>query len=178
MKFSLFFIAEYSNMVTASALMATLFFGGWDIPFTLWDNTPPWTALKTLATLVMFSVKVLVFLFLFMWIRWTLPRFRYDQLMALGWKFMLPLALAYILVVAAVVLLLDYLQIPRDWHFGLWMIGLNVLAVAIVFEVLDHGRLVSPASSRVRRAQLERLRARVAVPGGQDVAPGRPGHGD
>ena len=51
MKFSLFFIAEYANMVTASALMATLFFGGWDIPFTQWDNTAPYTVLKTLLTI-------------------------------------------------------------------------------------------------------------------------------
>ncbi|OLA99168.1 MAG: NADH-quinone oxidoreductase subunit H, partial [Gemmatimonadetes bacterium 13_2_20CM_1_69_27] len=79
MKFSMFYIAEYSNMVTASALMTTLFFGGWDIPFTTWDNTPPWTPLKTLATLAMFSAKVLSFLFLYIWVRWTLPRFRYDQ---------------------------------------------------------------------------------------------------
>src|SRR6266446_6612293 len=96
MKFSMFYIAEYSNMVTASALMTTLFFGGWDIPFTTWDNTAPWTVVKLLATLAMFSIKVGFFLFLFIWVRWTLPRFRYDQLMALGWKVMLPLALGYV----------------------------------------------------------------------------------
>src|SRR5690349_1383441 len=94
MKFSLFFIAEYGNMITTSALMATLFFGGWDIPGT-WD-TPPWTWVKTLATLIVFAMKTSFFIFLYMWIRWTLPRFRYDQLMSLGWKVMLPLALAYI----------------------------------------------------------------------------------
>ena len=94
MKFSMFFIAEYANMVTASALMATLFFGGWDIPFTLWDNVAPHTLLKTLVTFGCSSaLKMLFFVFVFIWIRWTLPRFRYDQLMSLGWKFMLPLAL-------------------------------------------------------------------------------------
>src|SRR5256884_8877251 len=82
MKFSMFYIAEYSNMVTASALMATLFFGGWDIPFTSWDSGDP-TVLKTLATLAVFGAKTLFFLFTYIWIRWTLPRFRYDQLMAL-----------------------------------------------------------------------------------------------
>src|ERR671939_232610 len=61
MKFSMFFIAEYSNMVTASALMTTLFFGGYDIPFTLWDNVAPWSVWKTLATLVVFSLKVVFF---------------------------------------------------------------------------------------------------------------------
>src|SRR5438094_553721 len=103
MKFSMFYIAEYSNMVTASALMTTLFFGGWDIPFTTWDNAPPWTVVKTIATLAVFTVKVGCLLFLFIWVRWTLPRFRYDQLMALGWKVMLPLALGYVTVIATAI---------------------------------------------------------------------------
>src|SRR2546423_1083399 len=93
MKFSLFFIAEYANMVTASALMSTLFFGGWDIPFTVWDNVAPHTGLKTLLTVAVFFAKTLFFVFFYMWIRWTLPRFRYDQLMAPGWKVLLPTAL-------------------------------------------------------------------------------------
>ncbi|MBL0172430.1 MAG: NADH-quinone oxidoreductase subunit NuoH [Gemmatimonadaceae bacterium] len=93
MKFSMFFIAEYANMATVSGLMASLFFGGWDIPFTSWDNLPPFTVVKSLATLAMFAAKTGSFLFLFMWVRWTLPRFRYDQLMSLGWSIMLPVAL-------------------------------------------------------------------------------------
>src|SRR5205085_8385 len=76
MKFSMFFIAEYANMVTASALMATLFFGGWDIPFTQWDNVAPHTALKTFLTFGFFFGKILFFVFFYMWIRWTVPRFR------------------------------------------------------------------------------------------------------
>src|SRR5215813_147839 len=99
MKFSMFFIAEYANMMTASALMATLFFGGWDIPFTTWDNLPPHTFLKTLLTFLVFWGKVMVFVFIYIWIRWTLPRFRYDQLMALGWKVMLPLSVLYIMLI-------------------------------------------------------------------------------
>src|SRR5213079_1391057 len=67
MKFSMFYIAEYSNMVTASALMATLFFGGWDIPFTTWDSTGDPSAWKTLATLVAFGFKTFVFLFTYLW---------------------------------------------------------------------------------------------------------------
>ena len=94
MKFSMFFIAEYANMVTASALMATLFFGGWDIPFTLWDNARAAHGAQDAADARLSScAKMLFFVFVFIWIRWTLPRFRYDQLMSLGWKFMLPLAL-------------------------------------------------------------------------------------
>jgi NADH-quinone oxidoreductase subunit H len=160
MKFSMFFIAEYANMVTASALMATLFFGGWDIPFTLWDNLAPHTGLKTLLTLGSFATKTLFFVFFFMWIRWTLPRFRYDQLMSLGWKLLLPLSLGYIVAVASVVVTLDALGFARGsvpFHLGL--ILLNIAAVVILFNIVDRGRLISPAYSRLNRRDLEKLRA-------------------
>ena len=165
MKFSMFFIAEYSNMVTASALMVTLFFGGWDIPGTQWDNLPPWTAIKFLLTLAFFFAKLLFFLFLYMWIRWTLPRFRYDQLMSLGWKFMLPLALGYIVITGGAILVLDMLGVPRgvQW-FGVspfWAaLGvLNLVLAALVFVILDRGRIISPSYSRLSPIQIARLRA-------------------
>ena len=160
MKFSLFFIAEYCNMITVSALMSTLFFGGWDIPFTLWDNVAPHTGLKTLLTLGAFATKTMFFLFLFMWVRWTLPRFRYDQLMALGWKVMLPLALGYIVVIASAIISLDALGFARGsvpFHAGL--IILNLAAVVILFMIIDRGRLISPASSRLDKRDIAKLRA-------------------
>ena len=160
MKFSLFFIAEYANMVTASALMATLFFGGWDIPFTLWDNVAPHTGLKTFLTLGCFATKVLFFVFLYMWIRWTLPRFRYDQLMSLGWKLLLPLALGYIVAVATAIVTLDALGFARGsvpFHAGL--ILLNLAAVVILFVLLDRGKIISPAYSRLNKREVARLRA-------------------
>ena len=157
MKFSLFFIAEYANMVTASALMSTLFFGGWDIPFTSWDNSAPHSGWKTLATLVAFLVKVLFFVFLFMWIRWTLPRFRYDQLMSLGWRFMLPLALAYIVIIASVTLALDAAGMSRGVAFGLVLFAINILLVVLLFFILDRGRIISPASARARAEEVRRL---------------------
>jgi NADH-quinone oxidoreductase subunit H len=156
MKFSFFFIAEYANMVTASALMATLFFGGWDIPGS-WDNAAPHTGVKTLLTGLAFLVKILFFIFLFMWIRWTLPRFRYDQLMALGWKVLIPLSLAYIVLIAGAVLALDYARVPRDWRFGLALLGLNVVVMLIVVLGLDRGRVISPATTRVAEPELDRL---------------------
>jgi NADH-quinone oxidoreductase subunit H len=158
MKFSFFFIAEYANMVTASAMMATLFLGGWDIPFWHGDNVGRLSVLISLLTIVSFLVKVLFFLFFFMWIRWTLPRFRYDQLMSLGWKILLPMTLVYIMVVAGAVLGLDIARVPRDWHFALSMFALNAVIMVLVFWVLDRGRIVSPASSRIKTAELERLR--------------------
>jgi NADH-quinone oxidoreductase subunit H len=162
MKFSFFFIAEYANMVTASALMATLFFGGWDIPGS-WDNSAPHTGLKTILTSLFFLSKILFFIFVFMWIRWTLPRFRYDQLMALGWKILLPLSLTYIVVIASVVLALDAARVPRDWRFGLALFGVNLVVMLLVALVLDRGRVISPATTRVGSRDLERLRVRPAT---------------
>jgi NADH-quinone oxidoreductase subunit H len=176
MKFSLFFIAEYCNMITASALMATLFFGGWDIPFTLWDNLAPHTGLKTLLTLGAFATKTLFFLFLFMWIRWTLPRFRYDQLMSLGWKFMLPLALAYIVVVASLIIVLQSLGFAQgSWPFHLGLAMLNIVCVIVLFMILDRGRIISPASSRLDERDIARLRA---VAGARQRVPLLPESGD
>jgi NADH-quinone oxidoreductase subunit H len=159
MKFSMFFIAEYSNMITASALMATLFFGGWDVPFTTWDNVTPYSKWKTLATLIAFLVKTGFFVFLYMWVRWTLPRFRYDQLMSLGWKFMLPLALAYVIVIAGAILGLQSAGINGGWVFSLTLLAINLVLVVLLFFVLDRGRLVSPAYGRASARQLTELRA-------------------
>jgi len=151
MKFSMFYIAEYSNMVTASALMATLFFGGYDIPFTQWDNVPPWTVVKTLATLGAFLVKTGFFLFFFIWVRWTLPRFRYDQLMALGWKVMLPFALLYVSVIATVVWVLhERLGWAYDSRFALALFGVNLLLAVPLFFVLDRGHIVSGSAAEER----------------------------
>ncbi|HWJ16271.1 MAG TPA: NADH-quinone oxidoreductase subunit NuoH [Gemmatimonadaceae bacterium] len=159
MKFSMFFIAEYANIMTASALMATLFFGGWDIPFTMWDNIAPHTFAKTLATFAFFWVKILFFVFVFIWVRWTLPRFRYDQLMALGWKFMLPVALGYVVVVAGATLILESAGIhPASWQFALIMLAINVVLVAVMFGIVDRGRLISPAYSRLDKRDLRKLR--------------------
>jgi NADH-quinone oxidoreductase subunit H len=97
LKFALFFLAEYINMVTVSALAATLFLGGWRAPWpiSVWDgaNTGWWP-------LLWFFLKVVVALFVFIWLRGTLPRLRYDQFMSFGWKVLVPTALVWILVVA------------------------------------------------------------------------------
>ncbi len=94
MKFGMFFVGEYANMVTVSAMATTLFLGGWHGP---WDSG--------ILSILWFVIKVFLFLFLYLWLRATLPRFRYDQLMNFGWKILLPLALANVVVTAAVVLL-------------------------------------------------------------------------
>ena len=97
MKFAMFFMAEYANMITGAALTVTLFFGGWDVPFI---DEPSMGMLGVVLSVAAFILKTAFFLFLFIWVRWTFPRFRYDQLMNLGWKVMLPLALFNIFITA------------------------------------------------------------------------------
>jgi len=96
MKFALFFMSEYMAMAAMSALITTLFLGGWDIP---WYNEPP-TFLGFLLSAIAFLVKVSFLLFIFVWIRWTIPRLKYDILMRAGWKVFLPLAFVNIVLVA------------------------------------------------------------------------------
>ena len=96
MKFGTFFLAEYANMITSSALIVTLFFGGWQVPFLSQVGLPP--VALSLIQVAAFVFKVGCVLVFYMWIRWTIPRFRYDQLMNLGWKVMLPLSLLNIAV--------------------------------------------------------------------------------
>ncbi|HLJ90110.1 MAG TPA: NADH-quinone oxidoreductase subunit NuoH [Candidatus Angelobacter sp.] len=101
MKFAMFFMAEYINMITVGCIATLLFFGGWHgpaLPF-----LPP--LLQSLLPIFWFSVKIFVFMFVYIWIRGTLPRFRYDQLMAFGWKFLLPLAIANIIITGLIVAL-------------------------------------------------------------------------
>lgn len=101
MKFALFFMGEYANMIAASAMMVTLFLGGWTFP--LWGlNEPAQTVGIGILQIVIFLAKVAVLMGLFIWVRWMWPRFRYDQLMDLGWRQFLPLALANIIVTALV----------------------------------------------------------------------------
>ena len=107
MKFGMFFLAEYANMATSSAFMSLLYFGGWQLPF---DGAAiglmPGSIGLALAQMVVFLAKVAFFIFFFIWVRWSIPRFRYDQLMNLGWKVLLPLALINFLVTAAFVVFL------------------------------------------------------------------------
>ena len=170
MKFSMFFIAEYAHMLTASALMATLFLGGWDIPGP-WDDAfwyqgqlikgfaadgsvllaAP-SVLKTLVTLVAFAVKTGFFLFFYIWVRWSLPRFRYDQVMALGWKVMLPVALGYVMLVAGTMLVLDELGMRSGgFAYGLVLTAVSMMATVGFVVFLDRGRTIAGAAAQ--RAQ-------------------------
>jgi len=98
-KFALFFMGEYAAMIIASSIMVTLFFGGWTLPWFGLDQ-PATTLLGGLLHIAIFLAKVCLFLVMFIWVRWMWPRFRYDQLMDLGWQRFIPLALANILATA------------------------------------------------------------------------------
>ena len=116
MKFALFFMGEYVNMVVGSALLVTLFLGGWTF-FGL-EQLGWWMGL------LIFSAKVIFFLFAFIWVRWTIPRFRYDQLMKLGWVIFLPLTLINILLTAGAVAL------EASWV--MWLLPVVLVATALV----------------------------------------------
>ena len=108
-RFSLYFLAEYANMIAVSAMAVTLFFGGWLRPFAnvaaldFLDLKFLWLG-PALTGLFWFCLKVIIFLYCYLWFRWTWPRYRYDQLMKIGWQWLLPLAIANLIVTAFVVL--------------------------------------------------------------------------
>jgi NADH-quinone oxidoreductase subunit H len=101
MKFGMFFLGEYLHVITVSFLTVILFFGGWDLPFVLSQDQTG--IISAIAKLVVILAKVTAMILFIMWVRWTLPRFRYDQLMNLAWKVMIPLALVNLVGTAAIV---------------------------------------------------------------------------
>jgi NADH-quinone oxidoreductase subunit H len=134
LKFAMFMLAEYVNMVTVSALASTLFLGGWRAPWPISmidaANTGWWP-------LLWFTAKVWAFLFVFMWLRATLPRLRYDQFMAIGWKLLIPVSLVWILTVAAM------------HNFGIDGVGPNLIAAAVLLTVVVS--LLKLRAKRTRR---------------------------
>ncbi|MGD9618433.1 MAG: NADH-quinone oxidoreductase subunit NuoH [Mycolicibacterium sp.] len=138
LKFAMFMLAEYVNMTTVSALAATLFLGGWHAPWPIsmidGANSGWWP-------LLWFTAKVWGFLFLFMWLRATLPRMRYDQFMRLGWKVLIPVSLGWIMIVAVVRVLRDYGY--HGWATGLVAAGI-VAAIALGLTAWRMRRAGSP----------------------------------
>ena len=107
MRFGMFYLSEYANMATSSLIMVMLFFGGWQLPFPQeWLGLEDGTIALALAQAASMIAKALVMVFVIIWLRWSIPRFRYDQLMKLGWHVLMPLALLNLVVTAIVVYLL------------------------------------------------------------------------
>jgi NADH-quinone oxidoreductase subunit H len=137
LKFALFFLAEYVNMVTVSALATTLFLGGWHAPWPLsiWEgaNTGYWPVLWFLG-------KVSVFLFVFIWLRGTLPRMRYDQFMKLGWKVLIPASLTWIVAVSVVRVVRNRMEsgdIDRTWFIA---VGVGIAVLLLATLLLPEGK--------------------------------------
>jgi NADH-quinone oxidoreductase subunit H len=139
MKFGLFFLSEYASMITGSAVMVALFLGGWHLPWVdllIYGRAQPAVS-DWIGVLIKFGVfwgKVGGFLFFYMWIRWTLPRFRFDQLMGLAWRGMIPVALAGLLMTAFVVYLEKQINLQ---HGRIWMLAGNVVLFVVMLGVLS-----------------------------------------
>ncbi|AUH69394.1 NADH-quinone oxidoreductase subunit NuoH [Gordonia sp. PS3] len=144
LKFAMFMLAEYINMATVSALATTLFLGGWQAPWPLsiWDgaNSGWWP-------LLWFVGKMWAFLFVFFWLRTTLPRLRYDQFMGLGWKVLIPFALAWVMVVAVI---REATRDSSEWTAGVILAAAGlVVAAALLFTIARVvGRRPGPAPDR------------------------------
>jgi len=159
MKFSFFFIAEYANVVTVCAMVTTLFFGGWDIPGR-WDEQGG--VLQTLATGGFFFLKLMFWIFFVMWIRWTLPRFRYDQLMALGWKVLMPIALVYIMVICTAIYGIEHVAGITDPKLrSLALFGVSAVMGLLVFGLLDSGVFIKGSNRRQQTSAARPGRATV-----------------
>jgi NADH-quinone oxidoreductase subunit H len=155
MKYAIYPLSEYAALITMSAFITTLFFGGWDIPFTHWDEqiATAWSmsaVARFVLTNLAFLIKTTFFIWVFVWVRWTLPRFRYDQLMYLGWKVLLPLALVYIVIMATAVLLLERAGVPHDTRYGLYLFLVNLPLLVGILWGLDRRRIVAGTVRRVR----------------------------
>jgi NADH-quinone oxidoreductase subunit H len=129
MKFALFFLGEYTHMITTSMVMVLVFFGGWNIPFV---PRPENVWADAILCLVVIAVKMGLFIAFYMFIRWTIPRFRFDQLMALAWKVMMPLAL---LNLVAMLILRHYHPLGQYSHWLMLPISLVIFVGAAVVSL-------------------------------------------
>jgi NADH-quinone oxidoreductase subunit H len=136
LKFALFFLAEYINMATVSALAVTLFLGGWRAPWpiSIWDgaNHGYWP-------FIWFMAKVMLFIFVFIWLRGTLPRLRYDQFMAFGWKVLIPISVVWIVAVAAIRVVALRGGFDRTWLIAIAAVLGVLVVVLLFFEDKDKG---------------------------------------
>ena len=155
LKFAMFMLAEYVNMMTVSSLATAMFFGGWHAPWPLnmWAgaNSGWWPVLW-------FTAKMWTFLFIYMWLRASLPRLRYDQFMALGWKLLIPVALIWVMIAAAI-------RTLRNQGYPHWTLVLVISSVVVAaLLVLRLRRPLTPPSIRALELQLRRRRAEIAEP--------------
>jgi NADH-quinone oxidoreductase subunit H len=153
-KFAMFFLAEYINMITVSALATTLFLGGWRAPWpiSLWSG-----ANHGWYPIIWFTIKVVIGLFIFVWLRGTLPRMRYDQFMALGWKVLIPVNLVWILAVTSI-------HVLRDHGLAWWKAVVIPVAIAVLIIVVPALMVWDAHQSRKQADRLEEEEDDAALP--------------
>lgn len=162
MRFGLFFLSEYAGMITTSAVCVALFFGGWHLPFLTGDVDPGQPAVTTSFVIcvlraAVFFGKTLVIVAIFMWVRWSLPRFRFDQIMQLAWRAMIPISLVVLLVTATVI----YLMGGQDELFRkAGIISPTMAAVLLIVNVLTMG-IIGIASTIIPAAPPTNRRIKV-----------------
>ncbi len=165
LKFALFFLAEYINMVTVSALATTLFLGGWRAPWpiSLWEsaNTGWWPLLWWL-------IKVQLFIFVFIWLRGTLPRLRYDQFMRFGWKILIPASLVWIVIVAAARVVRNEFSVTTQ---ELLLVGAGALIVIVLGSWVLQLRAARQEKRELEEAAAEAAKPFDAYAGGYPVPP-------
>ena len=142
-RFALFFLAEFMNTITMSGVIVTMFFGG-PQPLKLFGNSNVLSFLGPLSGTVWLLLKVLVFLYVYVWFRATLPRLRYDQLMNLGWRLMIPLALGWFMLLA-------FFRVGQDADWNTWVIG--VAGIVVIFVAGGLLQIASRVSARNRERE-------------------------
>lgn len=143
LKFGMFFLAEYAHMLTASAFLAVLFLGGWHVPWLPWAQPEATHFGAVIVKMAVLSAKIAFFIFLMMWIRWTIPRFRFDQLMRLAWKGLIPVTLSLLVLTVGLV----YFGKQRE---PLWALGGN----AVVFILAWGGNVLTGRQATGRPTNL------------------------
>jgi NADH-quinone oxidoreductase subunit H len=182
MRWSLFFMAEYAAMVVVSAVGATVFLGGWYFPFVNRLEVAGYHNLYVIVSLLVFLVKASVILYIYFWLRWTLPRFRYDQLMDIGWKWLIPSALINITLSALAIFVVQALDGWRSIHtiekldkgLNLTATGKVVMIVAGIIGLILTGLLLSRINWRSRDFNLKSQRRNIRLvnlPKGKPAVP-------
>jgi len=179
MRWSLFFMAEYAAMVVVAAVAATVYLGGWYFPFVDRLEQNGYHNLYVVVSLLVFLIKASVILYIYFWLRWTLPRFRYDQLMDIGWKWLIPSALINIVLTAFAVFLVQALNGWRDMKtieavnqgLNLTATGKIIMFVTGLISVFITGALLSRINWRSRDFNLKTQRRNIRL---VNVAKGKP----
>jgi NADH-quinone oxidoreductase subunit H len=186
MRFALFFLAEYAGMITTSAVCVALFFGGWHIPWVdkIWPNFfgNPSSANPEVSTYIIANViragvffgKTMGIIFVFMWVRWSLPRFRFDQIMNLAWRALIPISLALFMVTSVIVYLFgphyaDHMRISGAMAVALLAGNIGLTLITMLVSVIippapATNRKIAIPNSRFARAATRGRRGSTAAP--------------